>query len=135
MKCAICNEETIGTNAKIWGCDFAHVTCIKAYALGANNTRAAAPTEAKPACSFIIDMEEGGQLAVSVPAQQDAVDARLVYASPIFTTAIDALNKVKAWRDCDGNAGFPHDVRAQIDAVLMAYEMRAAISAKKGGAA
>lgn len=66
---------------------------------------------------------------------QDAVDARLVYASPIFTTAIDALNKVKAWRDCDGNDGFPHDVREQIDAVLMAYEARAAISAKKGGAA
>lgn len=51
-----------------------------------------------------------------------------VYASPIFTLAIDALNKTKAWRDCDGNDGFPHEVREQIDAVLMAYELRAARS-------
>lgn len=52
--------------------------------------------------------------------------AQYVYASPIFTMAIDALNKVKAWRDCDANDGFPGDVREQIDAVLMAYELRAA---------
>ena len=67
-------------------------------------------------------------------AQSEQV-AQHVYASPIFTLAIDALNKTKAWRDCDGNDGFPHDVREQIDAVLMAYELRAARArGEKGGA-
>lgn len=51
-------------------------------------------------------------------------DIAIAERGPIFTTAIDALNKVKAWRDCDGNDGFPHDVREQIDVVLMAFELR-----------
>jgi hypothetical protein len=65
------------------------------------------------AAADVIEGLQGGRVA------QD------VYASPIFTLAIDALNKTKAWRDCDGNDGFPHEVREQIDAVLMAYELRA----------
>ena len=47
-----------------------------------------------------------------------------LYASPLFVMAIDALNKTKAWRDSEGNEGFPGGVREQIDAVLMAYECR-----------
>lgn len=54
------------------------------------------------------------------------------YRSPIFTEAITALNCVKAWRDCDGNTGFPIDVRERIDAILMAYELRAAKAAGNG---
>lgn len=37
MKCPICNEETAGSEAKMWGCEFAHVACIKAYSLGASD--------------------------------------------------------------------------------------------------
>lgn len=49
---------------------------------------------------------------------------QLVFASPIYRAAVSALNGVKAWRDCDGNDGFPHKVREQIDAILLAYEAR-----------
>lgn len=41
-----------------------------------------------------------------------------------YDMAIQLLNAVKAWRDCDGNDGFPHAVREQIDALLMAHEVR-----------
>ena len=41
-----------------------------------------------------------------------------------YKLAIDLLNQVKAWRDCDGNDGFPHETREQIDALLMAHELR-----------
>ena len=45
--------------------------------------------------------------------------------SPVFLPlAIQLLNSVKAWRDCDGNDGFPQEVREQIDALLTAYELR-----------
>ena len=54
----------------------------------------------------------------------DCVAAAVPERGPILYTAIDALNKVKAWRDCDGNDGFPHGVREQIDAVLMVFETR-----------
>ena len=42
-----------------------------------------------------------------------------------YPIAIDLLNKVKAWRDCEGNDGFPPDVREGIDALLSAHEVRA----------
>lgn len=38
--------------------------------------------------------------------------------------AVEALNEVKAWRDSDGNEGFPESTRLKIDAVLMTYEQR-----------
>ena len=41
-----------------------------------------------------------------------------------YKLAIDLLNQVKAWRDCDGNDGFPAETREQIDALLMAHELR-----------
>lgn len=44
--------------------------------------------------------------------------------SPIFDLAVQCLNGVKAWRDSDGNEPFPQELREQIDAVLMAYEVR-----------
>ena len=37
---------------------------------------------------------------------------------------IEALNEVKAWRDSDGNEGFPADTRTKVEAVLMTYEQR-----------
>lgn len=45
--------------------------------------------------------------------------------APLYLTlAIQALNGVKAWRDSDGNEGFPHELREKIEALLMAYEVR-----------
>ena len=38
--------------------------------------------------------------------------------------AVEALNEVKAWRDSDGNEGFPHTTREKIEAILMTYEQR-----------
>lgn len=38
--------------------------------------------------------------------------------------AVDLLNKTKAWRDCEGNDGFPQDVREGMDALLTAIELR-----------
>lgn len=38
--------------------------------------------------------------------------------------AIQALNEVKAWRDSDGNEGFPEHTRTLVDAALMTYEQR-----------
>lgn len=38
--------------------------------------------------------------------------------------AIEALNEVKAWRDSDGNEGFPEETRIKVEAVLMTYEQR-----------
>lgn len=74
-------------------------------------------------------------LPAGVAHREDA-EAATAYQSPIFLTAITALNGVKAWRDSDGNEGFPHDTRTLVDAVLMAYESRAAREAQatKGGA-
>lgn len=90
---------------------------------------------------FIRQGDESVPYSLVIWAQPDELGAQPeqvvqhVYASPIFTLAIDALNKTKAWRDCDGNDGFPHEVREQIDAVLMAYELRAARArGEKGGA-
>ena len=57
----------------------------------------------------------------AAPAQPDA---HMQMASPIFALAVQALNGVKAWRDCEGNDGFPDEVREQIDAVLSAFELR-----------
>ena len=57
----------------------------------------------------------------AAPAQPDN---NLQMASPIFALAVQALNGVKAWRDCEGNDGFPDEVREQIDAVLSAFELR-----------
>lgn len=57
----------------------------------------------------------------AAPAQPAA---HMQMASPIFALAVRALNGVKAWRDCEGNDGFPDEVREQIDAVLSAFELR-----------
>jgi hypothetical protein len=43
---------------------------------------------------------------------------------PLVQVAVQALNSVKAWRDSDGNEGFPHDTRLLIEAVLTAWELR-----------
>lgn len=97
MKCAICNEETIGTVAKMWGCDFAHVHCIKAYSLGKNDTAALA---AQPG--------------------QDAVDAeRLVWAMnhmnmPQYSTAF--VHHVLSV----GGIGDLSDCRVFVDAAISA---------------
>lgn len=42
------------------------------------------------------------------------------------TIAIRLLNRVKAWRDQGEGYPFPQSLREQIDAVLMAAELRAA---------
>lgn len=34
MKCAICNEETIGSDPVKWGPEFAHSTCVIAFKHG-----------------------------------------------------------------------------------------------------
>ena len=38
--------------------------------------------------------------------------------------AVAVLNTVKAWRDCEGNDGFPHEARERIYALLMTFEQR-----------
>lgn len=40
------------------------------------------------------------------------------------TIAINLLNEVKAWRDSDGNEGFPEPLRERIDVLLLATEVR-----------
>lgn len=41
--------------------------------------------------------------------------------------AVAVLNTVKAWRDSDGNEGFPHEARERIDALLMTFEQQRAL--------
>lgn len=41
-----------------------------------------------------------------------------------YPVAIGLLNQVKAWRDSDGNEQFPEKLRMEIDAILMAHEVR-----------
>jgi hypothetical protein len=41
---------------------------------------------------------------------------------PLRDLMIGMLNRVKAWRDCDGNDGFPADLRDEIDALILAVE-------------
>lgn len=43
--------------------------------------------------------------------------------------ATAVLNMIKAWRDCDGNGGFPHEARERMDAFLMAIGLRRAPAA------
>ncbi len=43
-----------------------------------------------------------------------------------YPMAIGLLNRVKAWRDSEGNEAFPDDLRQRIDALLMAHEVRTA---------
>lgn len=50
------------------------------------------------------------------------------HGSPGYTylpVMVQLLNNVKAWRDSDGNEAFPLELRMNIDAMLMAYELRA----------
>lgn len=58
-------------------------------------------------------------LARSLGAANDAAQPR-----PLLLFAIQALNAVKAWRDCEGNDPFPHSVRDLVEAALMAWELR-----------
>lgn len=39
MKCAICNEETIGRDPVKWGPEFAHRTCVIAFDAGVDVER------------------------------------------------------------------------------------------------
>lgn len=39
MKCAICNEETIGRDPVKWGPEFAHRTCVIAFGAGVDVER------------------------------------------------------------------------------------------------
>ncbi len=39
MRCAICNEETVGQETRHWGPEFAHAQCVKAYSLGGTDAR------------------------------------------------------------------------------------------------
>lgn len=39
MKCAICNEETIGADPVKWGPEFAHKTCVTAFYAGVDVER------------------------------------------------------------------------------------------------
>lgn len=58
-------------------------------------------------------------------AQQiDAAGNAKPEASFLEREAVRLLNAVKAWRDCDGNDGFPDEVRLHIDALLMTAELR-----------
>jgi hypothetical protein len=75
--------------------------------------------------------EDGGKNIVCLLCERDAPRTKRDAAGfpmPAPTVlerlAIEALNEVKAWRDSDGNEGFPASTRDKVDAVLMTYEQR-----------
>jgi len=63
-------------------------------------------------------------LAQAELAKRDVSGAPMPEASFLERQMVQALNGVKAWRDSDGNEGFPTDLRMTIEALLMTAEQR-----------
>ena len=164
MKCPICNEETIGTKTKMWGCDFAHVNCIKAYSLGKEDAAALAaqPGSVPEGWKDVIDRvrdsmqhdqpsgypggnsgyrEYAGCILDAVCDELDAIAAAPTEAKPA-QDAVDA-RPLTTGELADVTAPWAHIwtdqsfgiANAAIDKFCEVNGIqRAAISAKKGGA-
>lgn len=80
--------------------------------------------------AIVIEQLMDAPQAPAIPA--DPAGEPKLAATWLERQCVQVLNDVKAWRDSDGNEGFPQATREAIDILLMTYEQRRYEPCKSG---
>ena len=79
MKCAICNEETIGRDPVKWGPEFAHSTCVIAFKHGQIDGQETEREACAKVCEDLNAYKEddpGASFAAAIRARSNVVGKR-----------------------------------------------------------